>query len=59
MEQKNIEEILKECFISSCNFYAQEGAKKHEYEFCERTIMNYLDYTKRRRKEQELSTALD
>lgn len=52
-KRTSVSEICKKSLIDCAFFVSEDGHEKHEYEFCERTIMNSLQYLKMKRKENE------
>jgi len=45
-------DIVKKSLVDAAQFLSEDGHKKHEYEFCERTIMNSMQYLNGKRQDK-------
>ena len=50
--QEKCDMLIKEIFHDCCQHIREEDHDKIEYEFCEMTIINTLNYFKRKRNEK-------
>ncbi len=51
-KRQSLVDIIKKSLVDSAQFLSEDGHKKHEYEFCERTIMSGMQYLKGKRMDK-------